>query len=526
MQLPKTLPDETFFSRIVRYLSSSGELKEQSLMLLVGNRRAVIHPYLTADLDVISRVISESKQELYWKQTLRPLFCYFLPKYREIIKDCSIGTSELIRACQLSTFREHEPITLKYCPECAREDIYNSGVAYWHCTHQIPGVDACPNHGTWLMHQELDSREHLKAYLLPPTCYVKQPCSPLAWLFSQYVERLFRSIQDCTALEEPGGYKVHLTDKGFTTCSGRIKRIELMSALHSLSENILLPNNPLCITSNQDLKYISPLINGTYQSHPFKHLLLGFFLSQAPSSYSVHESVAALSSRKMDIKEIEKQCCDLLLNGSSMAQTGRDIGKSRCYVKAVALKHHIPVNLKPYKITDSVKGKISSLAYKGVHRSSIAKQLGVSSGSVEMVISSIGGLIEWRKKCKLDSKRRRYQCQILRYFEIHPQSFRHNAKEECKAAFFWLYSHDPDWLEQHLPEPQQTQHVDRVDWDERDKELSDKVKLIIESSKQSLNRTKLDRILGAHGWLLSKIHKLPKTKEILQQYGLFSIKEN
>ncbi|MBF4400631.1 transposase, partial [Vibrio anguillarum] len=55
MQVPKAQPDETLFSRIVRYVSLSGLQKEQCLNTLVGNRRAVIHPYLTADLDLISR---------------------------------------------------------------------------------------------------------------------------------------------------------------------------------------------------------------------------------------------------------------------------------------------------------------------------------------------------------------------------------------------------------------------------------------------------------------------------------------
>lgn len=191
-------------------------------------------------------------------------------------------------------------------------------------------------------------------------------CSDLAWQFAQYAERKFRSIQDKSYLQfEPSGYKNHLSNKGFTTFTGRIKRIELMAALYSISEKILLPDNPLRITSAQDLKYMSSLIDGTYQVHPFKHLLLEFFLTQTQLSESPDESVSTSSSMEVDVKEIEARCCDLLLNGHSMAQVGRDIGKSRCYVKAVALRHHIPVNLKPYKITDSLKDKVSRLAHKG-----------------------------------------------------------------------------------------------------------------------------------------------------------------
>lgn len=82
MHLPDALPDETLFSRVVRYLSLSGTLKEQCLKDLVGNRRAVIHPYLTADLTAISAFTSESAVELCRKQTLRPWFAHYLPRYQ------------------------------------------------------------------------------------------------------------------------------------------------------------------------------------------------------------------------------------------------------------------------------------------------------------------------------------------------------------------------------------------------------------------------------------------------------------
>ncbi|MBY7856581.1 TnsD family transposase [Vibrio fluvialis] len=455
MHLPNALPDETLFSRIVRYLSLSGTLKEQCLKDLVGNRRAVIHPYLTADLTAISAFTSESARELYWKQTLRPLFAYYLPRYEEKICDCSIRTNELVRACQLSTFRECEPLTVKYCPLCATEDIQSTGIAYWHCSHQIPGVEACSNHGVWLLHQPLNDREHVRSSFFPIPKDNPRQCEVVAVQFAQFVETKRLSLQNIPRqLYDSIGYKYQLSNKGFATNTGRIKRIELMKALYDLSNKLLPLNNPLCIKLPQDFRYISSLLEGSHQSHPFKHLLLEFFLIQLQRSEDIKIKETASNTEVGDTSELEARCCMQLLNGSSMAQVGREIGKSRCYVKSVALKNSIPVNLKPYKITDNVKGKVSRMAYKGIHRAVIAQKCGISSGSVEMIISSVGGLVEWRKKCKADSKRRRYQCQILRYFQKHPDNLRQDVKEECSAAFFWLYWHYPYWLEQHLPTPQ------------------------------------------------------------------------
>ena len=91
-------------------------------------------------------------------------------------------------------------------------------------------------------------------------------------------------------------------------------------------------------------------------------------------------------------------------------------------------------------------------------------------------------------------------------------------KQSCEAAFFWLYFHYPNWLEQHLPEPKKTQHVDRVNWHERDLELSKLVISMLAQADHTVSRTELDRMLGSHGWLTSKKDKLPLTVKAYYQY--------
>ncbi|EGR0442565.1 transposase [Vibrio cholerae] len=521
MQLPNVLPDETLFSRIVRYLSSSGLLKDQFLIKLVGERRAVIHPYLTADLMSISRFTSESAHELSQIQTLRPLFGYYLPKYRENILDYSIRTNQLIRACQISTFRESETLSVKFCPLCACDDIRNFGVAYWHCAHQMPGVEACFIHGVWLSHYVFSEREHIRDMLLPTPNDNFYECGIVALQFAQFSESKLRFIQE-NHLRKPEivKYKSLFVDKGILTRSRRVKRIRLMAELHELTDKILPKNHPLSIKSRQDFRYISSLIDGMYTVHPFKHLLMEFFLNKIiPSTYSEQGCTTVNKSENLYI-DIETRCCNLLLRGLSMAQVSREIGKSRCYIKSVALKYAIHVNLKPKKLTTEVKEKIVEMAYKGFNRAAIAKCMDISSGSVEQIISTTDNLVEWRKKCKSDSLRRRHQCQILRYLQSHPDSNRQQIKESCGAAFFWLYSHCPNWLEKFLPEARETQHVDRVNWRERDDLLSQKVTSILERSERILSRTELDKMLGAHGWLTSKKKKLPLT---LKAYYAFYV---
>ena len=161
MLLPSALPDESLFSRICRHLTLSGLNTNQYLSSLLGAKRISVHPYLTSGIKKISSFSQESAEELLRNQTLAPLFAHYLPRYKSVILNPSSTAQQLTRSCQLSTFREKEHLKIKYCVKCVEHDIRHFGVAYWHCLHQIPGLDACYKHKLWFEHTNLAARNHV-----------------------------------------------------------------------------------------------------------------------------------------------------------------------------------------------------------------------------------------------------------------------------------------------------------------------------------------------------------------------------
>ncbi|MEZ8698330.1 TnsD family Tn7-like transposition protein [Vibrio lentus] len=518
MQLPKALPDESLFSRICRYLAICEYTPAQALKQLLGDEKASIHPYLTSNLHVIGQFSNESPQNILLDQTLRPLFSYYVPQYRVIVDDVSASSNEIIRASQLSTFREKEHLSVKHCPICAKDNLYDFGVAYWHLIHQVPGIEACSKHKVWLIHNELPSRNHVNGQLLPYVGSESIYCDDLARDFAQFVSNQVQSLKSKKPSYKAlcNTYLKQLGINGGLTLSGRVKRKIITRELFELSEALFPTHSDLSIRSSEDYRFVSTILSGQYPQHPFKHLLLGFYLSRIKSCDKTDTGLnthTALPSK-------EEQCCDLLRSGLSMAAVSREIDRSRCYVKSIALKNNIPVNLKPRIITPSLKAAVVHLAKKGFHRDVLAKRHGISTGSIELIISTTTGLVEWRKRCKAESFRRKYRYQIMRFITSNPDVYRQKVKYTLEAAFFWLYSHDREWLESVLPEPTQTQHVDRVDWNRRDEELVEVVRKLVSYSNAKLSRTELDRFLGGHGWLISKIEKLPKTGAFLRKVGL------
>lgn len=406
-------------------------------------------------------------------------------------------------------------LSVKSCPLCLCEDIREHGVSYWHIVHQIPGVEACYKHGVWLFHHPLSGRSHLNE---APFLFAKSegvtPCNQTAVNFAKFAKRTVNDIKKSPS-ESAGDYLERLEKSGFVTSARSIRTKALVSQLTDICVDILPIDSPYMPPLSRENQYWSSVLHGKYSQPPFKHLVLEFLLNR---DKCMHASLPAITS-VTQTDNIEAHCLALLEQGLSLSEVGRQILKSRCYVKGVAMKFGINHHLKPKKITQAIQERIKALAYKGFHRKAIAEALGLSTGSVEMIISATEGLVDWRKQCRFESKKRRYKCQILRFTQSHPNAIRQDIKKHCEAAFFWLYQHRREWLNANLPAANKTVHIDRVDWAERDTDLSLRVSALL-LKYEIASRTELDRILGSHGWLIAKKDRLPKTMNILKQFKL------
>lgn len=90
-------------------------------------------------------------------------------------------------------------------------------------------------------------------------------------------------------------------------------------------------------------------------------------------------------------------------------------------------------------------------------------------------------------------------------------------KASCYAAFHWLYAHEKAWLNSTLPSPTKPIVRSKVNWEKRDIELAPKVSTIMHNINGAISRTKLDKEIGGHGWLLRMQHKLPITMAIYHE---------
>ena len=517
MQLPSSLPDETLFSRYVRHMTILGVNEQDYLKTLLNKPRASIHPYLTIGICEAARICEESVSKIYREQTLGRFFSYFLPQHAESISKALFlsNGSNAIRASQLVSFKESETLSLKFCPVCANEDMKNFGVTYWHRIHQVPGVEACPEHKVWLKHEKLPDRPHVKPLLLPKHSTIAQQCTELSFLFARFTKQFLCEISDSNNFFSLAELIENLHERGYIFGNKRFKRKELTSDLYNFIQDLKHTSASLLPNSDEDYCYLSYLLAGVACQHPFKYLLVLFWLDNTLENGN--KPSGGHSERKLRINDKSKLCRYLLEQGNSMAEVSRITGKSRCYLKTLARKNNIPIALKPKVITDEVISAVISMAYKGFHRTAIAKEFHVSTGSIEQIISSEDGLVEKRKRYKFESKRRKYKAQILRALRDNPTAIKQDIKNCCYAAFHWLYAHERSWLNRTLPPPSKPHPPPKVDWKKRDRELVTKVRAIMSNSCESISRSQLDEKLGGHGWLIRYQHKLPVTIAFYQK---------
>jgi hypothetical protein len=281
MQLPTTLPDETLFSRYVRHMTILGMKEKDYLKLLFNKPRPSIHPYLTIGIAKASQISVESESEIYTEQTLGRLFSYFLPHratdlYRALLAD---DGNVVIRASLLVSFKESEVLSLKYCPVCAKEDMRCYGVSYWHLIHQVPGVEACPSHKAWLIHQELPERPHIKLHLLPTTSGEAQTCSELSYEFAKFTNAFLKGITVTNDSFDQNDLLTKIREHGYTLGERRFKRIALTSDLFNFIKGLKHSDPNLLPYSETDYRYLSYLLSGQVSQHPFKYLLVDFWLN-------------------------------------------------------------------------------------------------------------------------------------------------------------------------------------------------------------------------------------------------------
>lgn len=456
MFFPPCLPDELIFSRLIRHCILTGMEGHDYMNNYFGSTRKSIHPYLTSNFIGLKNISEERPIDIIKEQTLIPLFTYFLPRYSSKIIEAAISgnTANVCRHCQLPSFRGREKLQLYSCDQCIITDIRRYGVSYWHKSHHIPGCKVCSEHGVYLNESILPERLIVEPNLLPKLLKKSHKARNNEIILSNYSHKFIENIAEHENNLFGSYYIDILSNFGYTTRTGRVRIKKLMKDFSSFYNELDTTCRLLLPKSLSDYNYIHSLLRDDNNQHPFKHLVFScWILEILSSSENNYNCTTSITNNIPVLNEATDTSFHIktLNNSSSISEASRITGKSRCYLRRLASLNKIEFATQSTFTNKYDKSKIIHLAYSGVKREHIAISTGASLGYVDYVISCELGLVERRKLCRKESKRRRCRLQILRYMRKNPLSKLCEIKSNCCASYYWLFNNDKRWLNINKP---------------------------------------------------------------------------
>jgi len=571
---PDPHPDELFFSICARY---SDRMRFPSIHALnrdLFGSHAVVPTIafpsrFAALLENLPDVYGYSMDKFLNEHTLFPLFRPFLPQDRVLLlkeamrgeKGGSAYTRIGINICPIPLPKVE---SLRFCTACVIEDRNKWGECYWHRIHQAPGVEMCPIHKTVLY---TINGEALRAkgpigYLsaekgidLSSSTQVDidnfyqstllKIAGDIVWIINQpnlACDPAFFNRRYYTLLAERGLARFHYVKRNcdLPTLLQGFKAFYPAHFLRMLSCELV---------EHEKNNWLSRLVyNENRVLHPLHHLLLIHYLGHdfqsfinlaEPSSPFGEGPWPCLNPLSQHYRQKVVYDCAITVDrrpkgvfscecGFIYSRRGPDSCEDDIF-KAKQIRSVGPVWEKGFrKLWEDSTMSLREMAQKlGLNRLALrcqAERLGLSfqrpRGLVRSPLRKLqshlnGGWVS-------PEKREHYRTLWLKAIQENPDKGPWALRKAYPNLYSWLNSQDRPWQKTHMP-PRLLRQRHWIDWDERDKNVSEKVKVVAsqirnsEKTFEQATKANIMKYIENGRSLLQRVFdgKLPLTEHVL-----------
>lgn len=557
------LPEETLFSLASRLHHFWGmPLARQTCSALF------MHPQQGSQHDLPSRLATFVSQTNGRYGTVvelaraRTLLSYYLPFKTEQEVEAAVASMAASNVAHLklrlgiltSRFRAHHP--LKACPHCIQEDVERHGWSYWHLPHQFPGVWVCLKHmcrlhvsslkatGVGRFHWVLPRQSGLRMMGGQDDLVAVDP--------DDAALGLARLITDITTRVKQGGcatnvlsqvYRARLAELGWMRAGASLRWPEISESYCGYVRALVGCSDVPEDMQDQGRVVIQlgrMLRSARSGTHPLRHHLIIHWLFKDFAAFADavrrHSGRATFASDEERMSKASSKCGlefdvrqrllrELLsTDGYTLTGAARTIGIDVATAMAWAAKMGISVSgfRRPKKLKHDQRLQALVMLRHGSEKSEVAKAVGVSTQTVtRLLLTEVGLHEEWRNAKLLlqrDRCRATWSSLVANYGSAGAKILR--AMEP--AVFAWLYRNDRDWLSANKPLVNRKPGGERrVDWDSRDRTLSQDVRVVADRLGQS-RPGELIKLWQVYQELpelkakLSALDRLPLTRKVLE----------
>ncbi|NMY12507.1 transposase [Pseudomonas veronii] len=455
------LPDETLFSLCSRQHLVMGNLDPAttSTAVLGLSEKFIKHdiPCGIAALEQNGFHYWGNAESILLHHTIFSVFVPFQNKIKiedaiKTIKGDRIDSLKYRLGLVSSGFGAEHP--LKACPYCMREDVYAHGIAYWHLTHQYPGVLICPRHQAWLMVSTKSRRWSGRFEWSLPTkeCLIPQASSQKLWSRSAFMALAnnvidlatigrVRSFESCSVAAT---YRTEVIQRG--GLASLLDRIEPLRRFH------LFESLPAVKQSAES--FVNQLIRPPRRSiHPLKHMVLIDWLFDDLNSFlkaydaevaRLTQQVASAPSRKPDDR------ISLSNDATPTQNTPR-----------------------PKRLKGPFKEDLLLKLGKGVSKQGLCEEFQITVSTINKLLrthpATNAQAIEARHAREISEHRAQWEY----LHGLHPELGVKALRNLIPSLYAWLYRNDRAWLmgeKQNFVKPARAQKH-HIDWEARDSRL-------------------------------------------------------
>jgi hypothetical protein len=332
-------------------------------------------------------------------------------------------------------------------------------------------------------------------------------------------------------------YQLILIQKGLASYTSKVHTRKLIKNLNVYYSCQFLESLQCKLeeASKNDSAWSTKTVSSSYYQAPLKHLLLIHYLGFNAKSFlqATRDAIAYKSLAEEPLNETLECLETPNVTNTKLKQFEPDCSSTNCLLVHTVKDYRSLWEQTLKKLWENPQVSLKGMAEElGVDKETVkshAARLGLSfprqgSGN-ESILSPEDASVS--KTSQLDSSARlqKYRSEWLTALEQKPDLGRTELTNELTRVFSWLYKHDKQWLQEHLPAKRTTQSRKKslIDWEKRDIEYEIEVRRAAEHlaslPSKPVKLTKASILAESNCTSLNQwaFEKLPRTTEALTE---------
>lgn len=562
------LPNETIFSLCSRYHKLSGNLLASTTckQLFSHGQKGTAHDF-PSRLDMFvqnTRGLLGATNDIIRERTILPFYLPFRSAEHERAAFLSmagngIGSMKFQLGILTSRFGANHP--LKACAECMQDDQKNFGTAYWHLSHQLPGVWICLAHKQPLMvASEKSNGIGRFLWLLPDQrvmTSVNNGCLHFRELeaairISQVAEQLLSLPRgfhfDSRVLVKT--YHVALSKQGLLRNSGKLNNAEIGAAYSKFTCDLSYIPDFSNAAENQNTSgalVLRLLRNPRSGTHPLRHILLICWLFDTWGVFwdaylraNVNEEALEIerkgnSEQEYLNEEVDRRravIAEVKENNLSARRAAANAGVDVATAMAWLAEEGISSKRRPKKLKEDIRRKLVADLKSGMDKVTAARKYMISESTVMKTLKSEVGLYNDWLSIRFEKERAAARSEWLNLQRMYSDSGVKKLRAVGSRVYAWLYRNDRAWMAENsvsIAKPARNNHSS-IDWDVRDSGLAKQVmdaaaSLLDGGCQRDISLPDLYRVLPHLRAKIRALDKLPLTGRAIRMVtsGNYSI---